>query len=303
MLLDDLFTTLAEDIDALEDGDYSLLSDLNGPELSDFINVWKVIESESKNKIITKLYQLSEDNSDLNFESIFKIGLQSSDETVVYTSLEGLWESETHDTLRRLLQLVNRNLSPHIKGTLMTHISRFILLGHDGRINSIMMANIHSLLKTSYKNISEPTEIRRRALESLGYFNDDETIEFIKEAYISNNPALKVSSIYAMGKTCDEIWIPILIEELKNEDPEIRYESIEALVEIGEETSTESLLSLINDDDQQVKLSVIAGMGKLGNLSSKELLLECLDDEDDEIAEAARIALEDIDFIEDPLSL
>ena len=62
-------------------------------------------------------------------------------------------------------------------------------------------------------------------------------------------------------------------------------------------------MDLISDEDQQVRLSVIAGMGKMGTLSSKELLLTCLDDEDEEIAEAASIALENIDFLEDPLGL
>ena len=106
-----------------------------------------------------------------------------------------------------------------------------------------------------------------------------------------------------MGKTCNDIWIPILIEELKNEDPEVRYESVEALVEIGQDDCADVLMDLITDDDQQVRLSIISGLGKLGTLSSKELLLGCLEDDDDEIAEAARIALENIDFLEDPLGL
>ena len=62
-------------------------------------------------------------------------------------------------------------------------------------------------------------------------------------------------------------------------------------------------MDLITDDDLQVRLSIISGLGKLGTLSSKELLLGCLEDDDDEIAEAARIALENIDFLEDPLGL
>lgn len=303
MLLDNLFTTLIEDIDSLEESDYSLLSDLNDDEFNNFLATWNILDLEVQTKLVANLYGLSEENSDLNFEKIFKLGLQSIDESIIYASLEGLWESESHDTLRRLIRLASRNLSPHVKGSVMTHISRFILLGHDGRINKMMLDNIHQLLKASYSNMDEPTEIRRRALESLGYFDDLETQEYIKEAYTSNNPTLKVSSIYAMGKTCNEIWSPILIEELKNEDPEIRYESVEALVEIGEETCVDLLMDLISDEDQQVRLSVIAGMGKMGTLSSKELLLTCLDDEDEEIAEAASIALENIDFLEDPLGL
>ena len=303
MLIDNLFTTLIEDIDSLEENDYALLSDLNDNEYNNFVNTWNILDLESKSKLIGRLYELSEENSDLNFEKLFKLGLQSTDESIIYSSLEGLWESEGHDTLRRLIRLANTNLSPHVKGSVMTHISRFILLGHDGRINSVMLENIHQLLKSAYTNKDEPTEIRRRALESLGYFDDLETQEYIKEAYASNNPVLKVSSIYSMGKTCNDIWIPILIEELKNEDPEVRYESVEALVEIGQDDCADVLMDLITDDDQQVRLSIISGLGKLGTLSSKELLLGCLEDDNDEIAEAARIALENIDFLEDPLGL
>lgn len=303
MLLENLYTTLVEDIDSLSDSDYSLLSDLNDNEFVNFSETWEQLETKSQIQIIASIYDLSEENSDLNFEKIFKLGLKSSDESLIYASLEGLWESDGHDTLRQLILLAHKTLSPHVKGTIMTHIARFIVLGIDGKINSTMLENVHTLLKTTYNNHEESTEVRRRALESLAYFDNPETQDFIKEAYISNNPTLKVSSIYAMGKTCNTIWIPLLCEELNNEDPEIRYESVEAIVEIGEDKSAEILLQLIEDDDQQVRLSVISGLGKLGTLSSKEALIKCMDDEDDEVIEAARLSLENLDFLEDPLGL
>ena len=94
---------------------------------NNFVNTWNILDLESKSKLIGRLYELSEENSDLNFEKLFKLGLQSTDESIIYSSLEGLWESEGHDTLRRLIRLANTNLSPHVKGSVMTHISRFIL--------------------------------------------------------------------------------------------------------------------------------------------------------------------------------
>src|SRR3972149_2173647 len=42
-------------------------------------------------------------------------------------------------------------------------------------------------------------------------------------------PRLKVSSLHAMGRSCDGRWLPVLIEELVNDDPEIRYEAATAL--------------------------------------------------------------------------
>ena len=91
MLLDNLFTTLIEDIDSLEESDYSLLSDLNDDEFNNFLATWNIIDLEVQTKLVANLYGLSEENSDLNFEKIFKLGLQSIDESIIYASLEGLW--------------------------------------------------------------------------------------------------------------------------------------------------------------------------------------------------------------------
>ena len=90
MLNDNLFTALIEDIDSLEEHDYALLSDLNDNEYNNFVNTWNILDLESKSKLIGRLYELSEENSDLNFEKLFKLGLQSTDESIIYSSLEGL---------------------------------------------------------------------------------------------------------------------------------------------------------------------------------------------------------------------
>ena len=52
MLIDNLFTTLIEDIDSLEEHDYALLSDLNDNEYNNFVNTWNILDLESKSKLI-----------------------------------------------------------------------------------------------------------------------------------------------------------------------------------------------------------------------------------------------------------
>ena len=52
MLLDNLFTTLIEDIDSLEESDYSLLSDLNDDEFNNFLATWNIIDLEVQTKYL-----------------------------------------------------------------------------------------------------------------------------------------------------------------------------------------------------------------------------------------------------------
>jgi hypothetical protein len=304
MLLEDLLLALIEDPDSLTESDYLQLSDLNETELQQFKLAWGDLDTQHQQKLILHLYELGEQNSELNFESIYKYAMDSEDENIVYASLDGLWESETHDTLRKLIRVIETDkISAHIKGATFTHFSRFLLLGLDGKIDSNLISVVHSILKQHFIDIEQPVEVRRRALEALANIDDEQTTGYIKQAYISDITALKVSAIYAMGKTCNTQWLPLLVEELNSEEPEIRYEAVDAIVEIGDDSIINDLVPLLDDDDYQVKLTTISGLGKLGGLIAKEALITYLNDEDQEIIDLVTTALEDIAFIEDPLGL
>jgi len=146
-----------------------------------------------------------------------------------------------------------------------------------------------------------PVEIRRRALESAAPLSLPQVKIAITEAYQSHNPRLRISSIYAMGKSCDPSWLPILTKELASVDTETRYESAGACGELEKETAVPHLIYLINDPDVDVQVATIQALGKIGGTKAKECLEQCLNNTSEAIRQAAEQALNELAMKENPL--
>ena len=121
------------------------------------------------------------------------------------------------------------------------------------------------------------------------------------KSYKSDDLQLKSSSIFAMGRTGDASWLPLLIKELQSLEPGIRYETAHACAELAEDEAVPHLIALLEDDDYQVQLAGISALGKIGGPLAKKVLVNCVKEGDAALEEAARVELENIDFMDDPL--
>ena len=132
-------------------------------------------------------------------------------------------------------------------------------------------------------------------------FNSPEIEQIINEAYNDGNPELKQSAIYAMGQSSNSAWMPIVIQETQSSDPAIRYEAATACGNLGEEDTVPHVIALLNDDDSLVQLASVGALGAIGGSLSKRALQQCLLLGDEAIEEAAKNALEEIEFDDDPM--
>ena len=105
-----------------------------------------------------------------------------------------------------------------------------------------------------------------------------------------------------MGRTGEVSWLPVLIKELENPEPSIRYETANACAELAEEEAVPHLIALLEDDDDQVQLAGISALGKIGGSLAKKVLVHCVKEGDAVLEDAARAELENIEFLEDPMS-
>jgi HEAT repeat protein len=151
-------------------------------------------------------------------------------------------------------------------------------------------------------NKAETAEVKRRALEAISPFNLPRVKELIEQAYHTDDVKLKSSAIYAMGRNCDSAWLTILMTELNNNEAEIRYEAANACGELGAEEAVPRLLKLIEDEeDDQVQEAAIKALGQIGGEHAKQTLNKLAKNPQPRIREAAKSALEEIQFCEDPL--
>ena len=302
MSLESFLESLADTSSDVPASDFIELSDMLPEELGMFARTWLGIDVERQRWTISTMVELAEDNPELDFGAIFKMCLKDEDEEVLEQAMEGLWEQEDRSVIPSLLQILRSDKSPRVRSAAAIALGKFSLLVQEGKLLPKDRESIHNSLMDTLNDSDQPLDVRRRSLEAVAPFNTGAIRKMVSWAYESEDPALKSSSIFAMGRTGESTWLPVLIKELQSPDPTIRYETANACGELGEEDAVPHLVSLLQDDDYQVQLAGINALGKIGTPLARKVLLHCVKEGDAALEEAARAELQDIEFLEDPMA-
>jgi len=277
------------------------LSSLNSAELKLFERAWADIKPKRRGEIMYRLVELAEDNFELDFDSIFKGRLKDQDAEVRSKAIEGLWESEEASLIDPLIDLLEQDNSEKVQEAAATALGKFALLAELEKLRPSHKAKISRSLLAAINDKSKPLEVKRRALEAAAPLTLPQMKKAIAEAYQSGNNQLKISALFAMGKSCNPSWLPILLKELASADAEIRYEAAGACGELGEEEAASYLTELVHDPDIDVRLAAIHALGKIGGPEAKGCLEKCLGGPNEVIQQAAEQALRQLEAEEEPL--
>ena len=302
MSLDNFLENLADPALSLSNSDFIELSDLSPAELGVFARHWFRLSPERKRAVLTTMVELAEDSLELDFSTIFKLCLKDDDDWVLEKAIDGLWEYEDRSVLPGLLQVLASYRGPDVRAAAASALGKFCVLAQEGYLLSPDAANIHATLMAHLQDPDESLEVRRRSLEAVAPFNTPDIRDLVCWAYRSDDLLLKSSAVFAMGRTGDVSWLPILVQELDNGEPALRYETANACGDLGEEDLVPHLLGLLDDDDYQVQIAGLNALGKIGGNLAKRALLKCIEDGDASLEEAARAALENVEFLEDPMA-
>jgi len=271
------------------------LSNLSLEELELLKQAWASIEPKRRRQIIYRLVELTEDNCELDFDSIFRNCLKDQDAEVRGKAVEGLWESEDASLINPFINLLEQDSSANVQVVAATALGKFAMLAELNKLRSCYTFKIYQALIGVIRDKNRDVEVRRRALEAVAPLDLPQVEKTIREAYQSHSRKFKISAIYAMGKNCNRSWLPILIGELSSADAEIRYEAAGACGELGEEEATPYLMKLIGDPDVDVQVVVLQALGKIGGSEAKKCLQQCLKNPREVIRQAAEQALYELE--------
>ncbi|MFC1958440.1 HEAT repeat domain-containing protein [Chloroflexota bacterium] len=278
------------------------LSSLNSEELEFFERSWPAIEPKRRRQIVHRLVELVEDNLELNFDAIFKYCLKDQDDEVQSKAIEGLWENEEASLINPLINLLEQDNSEKVQAAAAIALGKFAMLAEHKKLRFCHISKIQEALLVAVSDKNRSVEVSRRALEAAAPVSLPQVKTAIMEAYRSRNSRFRISSIYAMGKSCDPSWLPILLKELASADAEVRYEAAGACGKLEEETAVPSLIKLVNDPDADVQMAAIQALGKIGSTQAKGCLEQCLDSTTEVVHQTAEQVLNELEAQEDPLS-
>ena len=302
MPLEKFLEDIADPSVPLSNSDFIEVSDLSPAELGVFARAWFRLSQERKRAVIATMVELAEDNTELDFCTIFKMCLKDEDEWVLEKAIDGLWEYEDRSVLPGLIQVLTSDRGGDVRAAAAAALGKFCVLAQEGYLLSGDASRIHNTLMAILQDDDESLEVRRRSLEAVAPFNTPDIRDYVCWAYQDDDVLLKSSAIFAMGRTGDVSWLPTLINELDNREAALRYETANACGDLGEEDVVPHLLDLLEDDDYQVQIAGLNALGKIGGPLAKGALMRCIEEGDASLEEVARTALENVEFLEDPMA-
>ncbi|MBM4422410.1 MAG: HEAT repeat domain-containing protein [Chloroflexi bacterium] len=271
--------------------DLRALSDLSGKQLDEFAAGWPNIPADRRVEIMFCLNELAEDSFDLNINAAARIALHDSDPRVRAIAIRNLWEDQGRDLINPLLSFLTDDPSLEVRAAAATALGVYVYLGEAEELPAEQARRIEDALLTVF-NENEPVEVRRRALESLGFAQREDVAGAIDQAYADGDDLLRVSALFAMGRSLDpERWGDMVIEDLGHTSSEVRYEAARAAAELQLDEAVPTLGELLDDSDPEVQEMSIWALGEIGGEEARRILGERLETADDDLSDLIEDAL------------
>ncbi|MBU0703147.1 MAG: HEAT repeat domain-containing protein [Chloroflexi bacterium] len=264
--------------------------------------VWPGWPVELRRRLVARLAEMAEADFEVDFGAIFRLGLEDDDGGVRAAAIEGLWEDKDVRLIPPLVLLLREDEVAAVLEAAATSLGRFILLGELGEIRPDPYAVAYEALLTTCRDAEETVGVRRRALESLASAGNEVVAELIREAYAAPDEKVRVSAVFAMGRSADTCWASQVQQELFSPSPELRYEAARACGELQLGEVVPELEELIDDSDLEVQEAALWALGQIGGSRAREVLEYYCDAEDEATRVAAEAALDELEFLHGDLS-
>jgi HEAT repeat protein len=278
------------------------LSNLEPKDIARVRQVWICLPVVLRREMIARLVELAEADFEVNFGLVFRMGLEDEDAQVRAAAVEGLWEDEDVFLVPPLAIRLREDADVAVRAAAATSLGRFILLGELGKIRPDPYAQAYETLLAACQNVDEHIEVRRRALESLAYTSTEAVANLIRQAYTAPEEKVRISAVFAMGRSADACWAEQVRQELFQPNPELRYEAARACGELQLREAVPELEELTEDADPEVQEAALWALGQIGGAEARQILeRHCLSD-DEAARAAAEAALDELDFLHGDLS-
>jgi HEAT repeat protein len=280
------------------------LSDLTRAETQLFQEVWSLLDAGRRQWIIQSLVDIAETSFEVNFDLIFRLCLNDEDEVVRSRAIEGLWEDEDLTLAGLLVRLLRDDPSESVRVAAAISLGRFVLLGELEKIEAAAAMMVENALLGAIYDPHETLEVRRRAVESIAYSGQAHVQDIIEVAYCDDEEKMRISAVFAMGRSADLIWRETVRAELDNPNPEMRYEAARACGELEASAALPDLIDRIEaDPDPEVQEMAIWALGRIGGKEARRVLEACCESEDEALRQVAEEALDELDFLGGHLDL
>lgn len=292
-----------EVLEAIQNGEQILaprylyaLSDLMPEEMTEFEEAWANLSTPRRQALLEDLELLTETNTLLSYETIFRFVLSDPDSQVRFHALRALEVFDTDDLISDFLGLLDEDDSVDVRAVAAAVLGKYIYRGELDELDNETQRGIEQKLLDVVDG-DDHLRVKCRALEALGYSPLEEVCECISEAFRSKDEDWMASALFAMGRSLDHRWDTAILSNLYHPAPQVRAEAIRASGELELADALPAVLEML-EDVPDVRQAAIWSAAQIGG-EEVELALQALLDQpltDDEAALIQR-SLQNLDFL------
>jgi len=278
--------------------DLKLLANLGPESVYIFWEQWQRFSLDRRRHIMRLLAELAEEQIQLDYRPVFRACLADQDAQIRVLAIEGLWEDDHEQMMDRLIQMLH-DPAGEVRAAALLSLARFAYRAEIGDLSLSAGQRLHDVLVEAATDPDQPFEVRRRAIEALGYFAESSAAqELVDRAYNADDIYMRESAVLAMGRSMRRQWFPYILRELQSPSPSLRYEAARAVGEIGEDGREllPALLPLVDDEDTEIALAAIWALGQVGGADARRILQRIARSRDEVRAQVAQDALAELDL-------
>ncbi len=278
------------------------LSDLAGEDYRRLTAIWDDIEVARRRGIVEDLEQLTETNTLLSFENIFRHAITDGDEQVRFFAIRAIEIFNTDDLIPDFLDILEQDSSDDVRAVTASVLGKYIYRGELDKISNQKQRRIEDALLNIIQS-DQPVRIRRSALEAIGYSPRAEAHQEIKRAFQSGDEKWIASALFAMGRSFDHQYDEMVLSRLQHTSPIIRREAIRACGELYLDDAVPIILEML-DDIKEVRKAAIWSLSQIGGEDAGPAINRLLSENlpEDEV-ELVYQALERLSFFEDGVDI
>lgn len=275
-------------------------SRLEGGDLAQFEAAWPDASVERRRSVIADLSELAGVNFELNFDPVFRVALEDEDAEVRAAAVRALWEADEPDLAAPFIDLLQHDPAAEVRSAAASGLGKFVYLGEIDDVPTALLRRVEEALLLVARGDDE-VEVRRHALEALGYSSRPEVPALIEAAHAADDDRWRMSALFAMGRSNDaERWGETVLAALDSREAEICSEAVRAAGELQLAESVSTLKDYLDSDDLALAQAAVWSLSQIGGPEARRLISERLEQaEDEDEQDFLEEALENLDFTDD----
>lgn len=277
-------------------------SDLLPADLESLLDAWPRISLDRKILLLERLNALADINTLVSFDDLGRALLEDADAPVRKHAVRLLVECDDRRLIPRFIEMLTNDPENAVRAEVASTLGLFVHLGELNGIPTESKQLVEDILLSVTNADEEEPNIRRRALESLGFSSRMEIPTLIQSAFEREDPDWRASALFAMGRTIDDNWGGHVLQMLGAENIRIRLAAVQAAGELGLKAAGPLLLEMLEEEfDDAVAGAAIWSLSQIGGEDARLYLEHLLDkmDEDEPQYRFVEEALDNLAFTDD----